>query len=142
MKLNDNWVENFNKFKKKQKTIRTISNILSTIVVSVLVVSYFFMEYVTSPMPLPYFLVYMTTLLLGTYSSNLRLIRLRGEIYIDILEKNGELNVELIKERMPKKLLHFKRSDAIAHSTNKDLKVLRKYGVLDVSDEDLLPVQQ
>ncbi len=140
MKLTDNWIENYNKFNKKQKLIRITSNVITGVVVAALIITYYYIKQDVDRLPPQYFGAYVIAIALGNYSNKLLQARRRSEIYIDILEKNIVLSVEIIKERVPRKLISIKNDDVIVYQVNKDLKLLRKYGVVDVSDEDLLKV--
>ncbi len=137
MTLNENWLENFNKLKKKQKQV---DNCFMGVVIGLLLTllsTFYYTEYSISNYPMLYLGLYLVGVIFSFYNSKLRYCIKRGEIYIDILEKNEGFNLENIKHRLPKKLLRVSSMEAFRKQTNKELILLRNHGVVNFNDGNL-----
>ncbi len=147
MKVVNNGMDIFEGLRKKLEKMQIITTTVLVIVLVPSVASFWYSEFDFISEPIPYFITILVLGTLGTYRDKLYYVVNRGEIYLKIIENNDDFSVENIKEianqqKKTKKILRFKREDAIANQVNKDLTALRKYGVIEFEDSELFDIEK
>ncbi len=147
MQVVDNGMDIFEGLKKKLEKMQIICTTVMVTVLVALVASFWYSEFDFINKPIPYFITILVLCTLGTYRNKLYFVVNRGNIYLKIIENNDDFSVENIKEiasqqKKTKKILRFNREDAIANQANEDLKVLRKYGVIEFEDSELFDIEK
>ncbi len=133
MNLSDIGLERLNKIKIIATTLYMIALVLSLMIIIVIARSFNTETVLYSGYSTSWALFMFGVQLLMFFSAELRNWAKRSEIYFEIIEHNKIINLDTVKEKLPKRLMNLRKDEAIINRVNKDIKKLCKYGIIEKS---------
>ncbi len=138
MNLSDIGLDRLSKIKIVATTLYMIAVVLSILIIIVIARSFNTETVLYNGYSTSWALFMLAVQLLMFFSSDLRSWAKRSEIYFEMVEHNEVINLDTIKEKLPKRLMNLRKDEAIINRVNKDIKKLGKYGIIEKSEEEYI----
>ncbi len=138
MKLNDNGLKRLYKIKVVATTFYILAIVLSIFIVVILARTVNPDDVLYNKFSSNFSLFMLCVQIIMFLSVDIREWVKRSEIYFEIVEHNEVINLDNVKDKIPKRLLSLRKDEAIIKRVNKDINKLVKYGIIEKLDREVI----